>query len=240
MTLIEKLVSMGYELKEAQGLIMSGNVLINDERILIGSIKIKENDIIRIKEKREWVSRGAYKLLKAFQEFNLDVNNKRCLDIGASTGGFTEVLLKKGAKIIYSLDSGTNQLDFTLRNNDKIISLEKTNLKLINTSMFQSKIDFICCDVSFISIKKLFDVLSKEDILEKENQIVILIKPQFEAKYEIVEKGGYVDKKYHDEINKNIIEYADRLNFKLIKLIESPIKGNKSKNIEYLGLFRKE
>lgn len=240
MTLIEKLFSLGYSNKESLGLIMSGNVLVNEEIVIKGSTKIKENDVIRIKNKKKWVSRGSYKLLEAIEKFNLDLTNKICLDVGASTGGFTQVLLSKGAKKIYSLDSGTNQLDFTLRQNEKVVSLEKTNLKSINDDMFDEKIDFICCDVSFISVKKLFDVLSKTNVLANDNYVLILIKPQFEASSNIVEKGGFVNKIHHKDIIDSIISYAIKLNFIFLSIIESPIKGNVSKNIEYLALFRKE
>lgn len=240
MTLIEKLFSLGYSNKESLGLIMSGNVLVNEEIVIKGSTKIKENDVIRIKNKKKWVSRGSYKLLEAIEKFNLDLTNKICLDVGASTGGFTQVLLSKGAKKIYSLDSGTNQLDFALRQNEKVVSLEKTNLKSINDDMFEEKIDFICCDVSFISVKKLFDVLSKTNVLANDNYVLILIKPQFEASSNIVEKGGFVNKIHHKDIIDSIISYAIKLNFIFLSIIESPIKGNVSKNIEYLALFRKE
>ena len=240
MTLVEKLLSLGYSNKEALGLIMSGNVLVNEEIIIKGSTKIKETDVIRIKSKKKWVSRGSYKLLEAIEKFNLDLTNKICLDVGASTGGFTQVLLSKGAKKIYSLDSGTNQLDFSLRQNEKVVSLEKTNLKSINDDMFEEKIDFICCDVSFISVKKLFDVLSKTNVLANENYVLILIKPQFEASSNIVEKGGFVNKIHHKDIIDSIISYAIKLNFIFLSIIESPIKGNVSKNIEYLALFRRD
>ena len=240
MTLIEKLFSLGYSNKESLGLIMSGNVLVNEEIVIKGSTKIKENDVIRIKNKKKWVSRGSYKLLEAIEKFNLDLTNKICLDVGASTGGFTQVLLSKGAKKIYSLDSGTNQLDFSLRQNEKVVSLEKTNLKSINDDMFEEKIDFICCDVSFISVKKLFDVLSKTNVLANENYVLILIKPQFEASSNIVEKGGFVNKIHHKDIIDSIISYAIKLNFIFLSIIESPIKGNVSKNIEYLALFRRD
>ncbi len=240
MTLIEKIIELGYDKKEASALIMSGNVLVNEEVIIIGSYKIKKEDTIRIKEKKEWVSRGAYKLLKAIDYFKLNIENKICLDVGSSTGGFTQVLLKNNAKKIYSLDSGTNQLDFSLRKNQKIISLEQTNLKSINEEMFDEKIEFVCCDVSFISVKNLFNVLAKENVLTKDNEIIILIKPQFEANSNLVSKGGIVDTSHHSDIINEVINYAQNLNFKFFGITESPIKGNKSKNIEYLALFRKE
>lgn len=240
MTLLEKLLSMDFDKKVANGLIMSGKVLINDVPTIIGSTKIKPSDNIRIKTNKEWVSRGAYKLLHAIDYFNIEIKDKVCLDVGSSTGGFTQVLLAKNAQKVYALDVGTNQLDFQIRTNPKVISLENTNLKNINKSMFNELIDFLCCDVSFISCKNLFDILNKENILNKDNLLVILIKPQFEAKYELVSPGGFVDLKYHKEIIDNIINYAKKNKFSFLGFIESPIKGNKSQNIEYLALFRKE
>lgn len=239
MTLIEKLINeFGYEKKKAQALIMAGQILVNNEVIIIGSFKLKEKDIIRIKLKKEWVSRGALKLLKAIDNFEINVFNKVCLDIGSSTGGFTHVLLEYGAKKIYALDSGTNQLDFSLRKNEKVISLEKTNLKTINPTLFDEKIDIVTCDVSFISAKNVFNVLN-HNILNKINQIIILIKPQFEANSNLVEKNGVVNEKHHQKIINNIINYAHEKGFDFVKIIKSPILGNKSKNIEYLSLFRK-
>lgn len=239
MTLIEKLIKDGYNEQKAQALIMSGNVLVNEEVVIIKSKKIKESDNVRIKQRKIWVSRGAYKLLEALEKFDINVKNKICLDVGSSTGGFTHVLLEKGAKKIYALDSGTNQLDFSIRKNSRVVSLERTNLKSIKRNMFNEKIDFICCDVSFISVKSLFNVLAKENILSANNEIIILIKPQFEANSNLVENGGFVDPKYHKEIIELIINFAQNLNFKFESITESPIKGNKSKNIEYLTFFRK-
>lgn len=240
MTLIEKILSMGYEKKVAQSLIMAGKVLVNNEPILIGSIKIKETDAILIRKTKKWVSRGAYKLLKAFDEFLLNVENQICLDVGASTGGFTEVLLTNGAKKVYSLDSGTNQLDYKIRKNERVVVLEKTNLKNINQDMFQEKIDFVCCDVSFISVTHFFKALKISNVLANKNKIVVLIKPQFEAKYDLVEKGGFVNEKNHKIIIENLINYSKALNFKFIAITNSPIMGYKSKNKEYLALFELE
>lgn len=240
MTLIEKIISMGYEKKLAQSLIMAGKVLVDNQPILIGSYKIKEENLISIKESKKWVSRGAYKLLEALDKFSLNIKNNICLDVGSSTGGFTEVLLKKGAKKVYALDSGTNQLDYKIRSNEKVISLEKTNLKFINSSMFDEKIDFICCDVSFISVIHLFNVLKENDVLSLKNKIIILIKPQFEANYDLVEKGGFVHEKHHKSIIDKIIKHASKLGFNFKSIIDSPITGNKSKNKEYLALFELE
>lgn len=241
MSLLKKVMELTkYNEKEARALIMSGKVMINNEVCIISSTKVKDNDQIRIKEIKEWVSRGAYKLLDAIEQFNIEIKDKICLDVGSSTGGFTEVLLKNGAKKIYALDSGTNQLDFKLRKNEKIVSLERTNLKSINKDMFSELIDVVTCDVSFISVKHLFTVLDNENILSENNILMILIKPQFEASSNLVNKGGYVDSKYHDKIIDDIINFANEKKFTFLKAKESPIVGGKSKNIEYLSLFERK
>lgn len=239
MTLIEKIISLGYEEKEAKSMIMAGLVLVNEETSIVSSMKVFDNDTIRIKQKKEWVSRGSYKLLEALNKFKINVKDQVCLDIGSSTGGFTQVLLKDQAKKVYALDSGTNQLDYSLRNNPRVVSLERTNLKLIRAKMFEETIDFVCCDVSFISVKYVFDVLANDKILSSKNNVVILIKPQFEAPRNLVQKGGYVDVKHHQKIIDDVIDYAQENDFYFQQIIESPITGNKSKNIEYLAWFIK-
>ena len=240
MTLVEYLINnYDYEIKKAQAIIMAGLVLVNEEVITISSYKIKAKDQIRIKETKTWVSRGAYKLLAAIKEFNLGIKNKICLDIGASTGGFSQVLIHHGAKLVYALDVGTNQLDFKLRNLNNLISLEKTNLKTINKKMFESKLDLVVCDVSFISIKHVFNVLTN-DLLALDHQLIILIKPQFEAPSKLVDHNGFVDPIYHQQIIDKIILDAKTKGFVLKQICPSPVVGQKSKNIEYLAHFQKE
>jgi len=183
------------------------------------------------------VSRGAFKLLGALEEFDLDFNNKIVLDIGSSTGGFTHVALEHGAKKVYALDVGTNQLDYKLRSNDRVVSLEKTNLKTITPEMFSEKIDLIVTDVSFISLKHVFNVAKT---LGDENfKIIALIKPQFEANSDQVQEGGFVPETLHEEIISKVKAYAEKNNFKMIDVKKSIIKGNKSKNQEYISLFER-
>ena len=240
MTLIEYLVNqLHYEPKKAQAMIMAGLVLVNEEKIITNSYKLKLTDQIRIKETKTWVSRGAYKLLAAIKEFKLEIKNKICLDIGASTGGFSQVLIHHGAQLVYALDVGTNQLDFKLRNLNNLISLEKTNLKTINKNMFNHQLDLVVCDVSFISIKHVFNVLT-DDLLSKNHHLIILIKPQFEAPSRLVSANGYVDPIYHQEIIDKIILDANNKGFVLKQICPSPVVGQKSKNIEYLAHFQKE
>ena len=133
---------------------------------------------------------------------------------------------------------GTNQLDYSLRINPKVTVYEKTNLKNLNSSFFLEDIDFVTCDVSFISIKNVFDVCS--NFLKKGVLLMILIKPEFEAPYNLVQKGGYVSEDEHPKIINEIKEYAKNKNFKLLQINKSPIVGQKSKNIEYITLFERE
>lgn len=236
-TLLDLVISKGYSKNDAERFIRSGKVLVNSEAIIVPSIKVKEDSLVVIKELKEWVSRGAYKLLKAIDEFNLDFNNKVVIDIGSSTGGFTQVALKNGAKKVYSVDVGTNQLDFSLRKNDQVTVMEKTNLKTLTKDMFNEEIDIVVTDVSFISLKRVFDVL--EDILSKDKILVALIKPQYEADSNDVEQGGFVNKSKHDIIITKLSNYAENKKLKLVDIHESPISGNKSKNTEYISLFVK-
>ncbi|MGZ9428849.1 TlyA family RNA methyltransferase [Mycoplasma sp. 1012] len=226
-------------LKNVETLIRMGKVKVNGEIIFIPSTKISfEKDKVEVfEEKKEWVSRGAYKLLEAIKLFNLNFQDKTVLDIGSSTGGFTEVSLKYGAKKVYALDSGTNQLDYSLRTNTKVIPLEKTNLKSISFELFKEKMDIIVCDVSFISLKEVFKVI--KEIVTLNTDIMLLIKPQFEASSKYVEKGGYVDEKHHQFLINRVVEHGKDNGFKLIKISKSPILGNKSKNIEYVTLFKR-
>lgn len=236
-TVLELVIARGYDKDEAERFIRSGKVLINSEAVIVPSIKVKEDSSVVIKELKEWVSRGAYKLLKAIDAFNLDFQDKVVIDIGSSTGGFTQVALKHGAKKVYSVDVGTNQLDFSLRQDPRVTVMEKTNLKTLTKDMFNEEIDIVVTDVSFISLKRVFDVL--EPILSKDKTLMALIKPQYEADSSDVEDGGFVHKDKHDIIITKISNYAKEKNMKLKDIQESPISGNKSKNIEYISLFVK-
>ncbi len=237
MTLIKKIIAMNYDEKLADSLIRIGSVFVDEVAVTMPQTKIKEDSIIKIKESKKYVSRGAYKLLSALEEFEVNPQNLVCLDIGSSTGGFTQVLLEKEAKFVYALDVGTNQLEYKLRSNPKVKTLEKTNLKLINEKMFDQQIDLIVCDVSFISLKHVFDVISP--LLKPSSFFIALIKPQYEANSNDISEGGFAKVELHKQIIDKIIMYSED-NFEFIKLKKSPILGNKSKNIEYLSLFKRK
>ena len=218
--------------------IENGDILVDDKIIDKVSYQIDESSTVKIlKESIPYVSRGGLKLEKALTTFCVDVSDKICLDIGASTGGFSDCLLKNGAKIVYALDVGTNQLDESLKSNNKIISLENTNFRNIDVEEYKKlRFEFICADVSFISLTYLFDNVSQ--ILNESGCFIALIKPQFEVLKKEHNKNGVVnDKKIHLRVIKNIIEVSNKYNLFLNNLCYSPIRGEKSGNIEYLSLF---
>ena len=227
-------------LEIAKRQIMVGNVIVNEQKIdkpgeiislnKIKSIRIKERDI-------PYVSRGGLKLEKAMKVFDLDFKDKVVLDIGASTGGFTDCSLQNGAKFVYAVDVGTNQLDWKLRNDSRVRSIENKHINELEKNDLQDKIDIIVMDISFISIKK---VLYKIKELLKENGFAIfLIKPQFEAERNEIEKGIVNDLSVHKRIINEVIEEAKIYQLFLENLPVSPIKGTKG-NIEYLAKFSKK
>ncbi len=218
---------------KAQALILSGKVKVSDKIIDKCGTMIDENSNIIITEEMPFVSRGGIKLDYAINEFNLKIEGKVALDIGASTGGFTDCLLKKGAKKVYAVDVGHNQLDPKLRKDARIILIEKFNARYISKEVIPEKIEIITIDVSFISIKKIFPALKKLDF---SGYIISLIKPQFEAERKYIKKGIVKDEKVHTGILEDIISYSQSLGFNYHGYCKSPIKGAKG-NIEYFILL---
>lgn len=199
---------------------------------------VNEADIIEINQEWKYVSRAGYKLEQAINSFKLNFFNKVVLDIGSSTGGFVDCALQHGAQHIYALDVGTNQLDHKLIRNQKIKLLEQTNLKMIPNINFDKHIDIITCDVSFISLKYVFESIIK--IVDKNTDIVLLIKPQFELDNVILKKQNFSikNKKYLDMAINKVIQYANQNNYNLINIEQSNILGAKKSNIEYLSYFK--
>ena len=219
--------------ERAKRIIMEGKILVDEKKIdKPGSLVNRESKIRLIGDDIPFVSRGGLKLLKAIAEFNLNLNEKICADIGASTGGFTDCMLQHGAKKIYSIDVGYGQLAWKLRNDSRVINMERTNIRNVTHDMIEDEIDFITIDVSFISLEKVLSVAY--ELLRVEGEIVALIKPQFEAGREHIGKKGVVrDKTIHFDIIKKIISIAQNLKFKIKNISYSPIKGPEG-NIEYL------
>ena len=218
---------------KAQAMIMAGQVFVEGKVINKSGYNIKPDAKIKIKDiGPEWVSRGAYKLIKALDENNIKVDNKTCMDLGASTGGFTEVLIKRNAKKVFAVDVGTNQLHEKLKKMKEIINLEKTNARYLTTDLITESIELLVCDVSFISLKKV--ILPCLNFLKKNSVIIVLIKPQFESKKNETKKGVVKDSEVHLRICNEIQNwFENECNCEVLKIIESPITGPKG-NKEFL------
>ena len=222
---------------KAQAMIMAGQVFVAGKKIIkSGEFFGSDSNISIVNLHPQWVSRGSLKLIHAIQYFNFKVKNLICLDIGASTGGFTQVLLKNKAKKIYAVDVGTHQMHESLKNEKKIISLEKTNARYLNNTIIPDIIDLIVCDSSFISLKKVLNP-SITFLDKKKGTIIALIKPQFEANKSEIRKGGVVtESSVHQRICKEIESwFIDECKMKVQGIVKSPIKGPKG-NIEFLIL----
>ncbi len=219
--------------EKAKRLIMAGAVYVNGQKEDKAGSSFEEDVSIRVSEKSlKYVSRGGLKLEKALEDFPIDLSEKICVDIGASTGGFTDVMLKNGAAKVYSVDVGYGQLDYFLRNDERVVCMEKTNFRNMDLNLINDPISFASCDVSFISLDKMFPNAYR--LLEDCGQMVCLIKPQFEAGREKIGKNGVVrDKKVHGEVIRHCVKEAARNEFTVKGLSYSPIKGPKG-NIEYL------
>lgn len=220
--------------EKARLAIMEGKVFVNNQKEDKPGTMIKEDAIVEFRgEKLKYVSRGGLKLEKAVDVFKISIKDKVCVDIGASTGGFTDVMLQNGAKKVFAIDCGTNQLDYKLRKDDRVVSMENTNARYVTKNDLNNEnIDFVSVDVSFISLKKIIPVI--KEILKDGGESVLLIKPQFEAGKDLVLKGGVVkDKNVHINIIKDIIEFCKNDGFNILGIDYSPIKGPAG-NIEYL------
>lgn len=219
--------------EKSKQLILNKSVYVDDKLITKASFNVSDDVNIKIINAVNYVSRGYVKIEKAIQKFNINIKNKTAADIGASTGGFTDYLLKHGVKKVYAIDVGSNQLHDSLRNNYQVINLENTNFRYIDTSIFADNIDLVTVDVSFISLKYILPKIV--EISHKNTDIVVLIKPQFEAGKEKVGKKGIVkDKKVHLEVLNNLNSYFRENNLNLVNIDFSPIKGALG-NIEYLA-----
>ena len=225
---------------KAQAAIMAGDVKVDDKVITKAGFQIAYDSKLKIEIKTmPYVSRGGFKIEKAVKEFGIDLNGRVCLDAGASTGGFTDCMLQNGAKKVYAVDVGYNQLAWKLINDNRVKNIEKTNVKNAEFSQIYNEgeevADFCAMDVSFISITKVLNNLKR--LLKEDFEIVTLIKPQFEAGKDEVGNGVIKDEKIHLKILNNLVKFFDENGFVLLGLTYSPIKGPKG-NIEYLAWLK--
>lgn len=238
---IDKLLvnfSMAESIRQAQALVMSGVVLANERRVEKSSEEFTTDTKIRIKgqsDKLRYVGRGGLKLEKALEEFNIRPSGYMCLDVGASTGGFTDCLLQNGAKKIVAVDVGTNQLVWKIRNDSRVEVRENVNARYLKSEDFVEKFDLIVVDISFISVTKVLPALVL--LLKTHGKIITLIKPQFEVKKGEVETGGIVhDDAKHQRVINEVNQKAIELELQVSKVIESPILGAEG-NKEFLALY---
>ena len=219
--------------EKAKRAIMAGGILVNGQRVDKAGADVPADAEITVKENpNKYVSRGGLKLEKAMQAYDINLSGKVCMDIGASTGGFTDCMLKSGARKVFSVDVGYGQLDWNLRNDPRVVNMERTNIRNVTVDQIGESLDFASIDVSFISLKLVLPVA--KSLLKQGGELVYLIKPQFEAGREQVGKNGVVrDEKVHRQVLENIISLSLQLSLEPKALTFSPIKGPKG-NIEFL------
>ncbi len=224
--------------EKAKAIIMSGNVFVDGQREDKAGSTFSEEAVIEIKgNPLRYVSRGGLKLEKAIEHYGITLAGKVCMDVGSSTGGFTDCMLQNGAVKVYAVDVGTNQLAWKLRQDERVISMEKTNIRYLTPDQIGDKIAFISIDVSFISLTKVLQPV--RELLLESGEVVALIKPQFEAGRDKVGKKGVVrDTKIHEEVIYAVSTYSAAIGFDCIDLEFSPIKGPEG-NIEYLLYMKK-
>ncbi len=220
--------------EKAKKALMCGIVYVNNQLVDKAGMKVLADGDIEIRGKTlPYVSRGGLKLEKAIDRYNIDLKDKICMDIGASTGGFTDCMLQNGARKVYSIDVGYGQLDWKLRQDDRVVSMERTNIRYVKPEDIHDEIDFASIDVSFISLKLVLPVA--KELVKKNGEIIFLIKPQFEAGKEKVGKKGVIrDKNVHREVINDILKFSNELGLTIKGLTYSPIKGPAG-NIEFLA-----
>ena len=227
--------------EQAKRGVMAGLVVavINGERFDKPGEKIPDDTELKLKgEKLKYVSRGGLKLEKALEKFDISVEGKTTIDIGASTGGFTDVMLQSGAKLVFAVDVGTNQLAWKLRQDPRVVSMEQFNFRYAEKSDFNQEPRFASIDVSFISLGLILPALHR--VLADQGQVVALVKPQFEAGREQIGKNGIIrDAKVHQHVLETVTEMAVREGFSVLGLDYSPIQGGHG-NIEFLAYLRKD
>ena len=234
--LVEKGIFQSRE--KARAGIMAGEIYVNGMKITKAGQIVKKEDSIEFRgNEMPYVSRGGYKLEKAIHEFKIDLNHKVCMDIGASTGGFTDCMLQNGAKKVFSIDVGYGQFAWKLRIDPRVVCMERTNIRYVTPEDIGEPCDMASIDVSFISLTKVLPAV--KNLLKENGEILALIKPQFEAGRDKVGKKGVVkEKETHKEVIYNIVNFSIKEGFSVIDIEYSPIKGPEG-NIEYLLYLKK-
>ena len=218
--------------EQAKALIMAGSVTVNGEVFDKPGTKIDQDAILKVAAAPKYVSRGGHKLERALDAFGLDVSGLVAVDIGASTGGFTDCLLQRGALRVYAVDVGYGQLDWRLRSDPRVVVMDRTNARYLTS--LPEPVDLATIDASFISLKLIIPAVAR--LLKADGRMVVLIKPQFEAGREKVGKGGVVrDPEVHRDVLRDLVEWGDREGFGFRKIVASPIKGPAG-NVEFLAL----
>ena len=221
--------------QKAQALIMAGEVYVNEQKQLKAGSPVEEGDALEVRSKKtlRYVSRGGLKLEKAMALWPIDLKDRVCADIGASTGGFTDYMLQNGARLVYAVDVGYNQLDWRLRTHPQVVCMERTNARYLTREQIPEPLDFFSVDVSFISLSLILPAL--RPLIREGGQAVCLVKPQFEAGKDKVGKKGVVrDPATHLEVLERFLTHAAQADFSVKDITFSPIKGPEG-NIEYLG-----
>ena len=220
--------------ERAKAYIMAGNVYVNGQKETKPGTSVAEDASLEIRgETLPYVSRGGWKLEKALRVFPIDVKNAVCIDCGASTGGFTDVLLKNGAAKVYAVDVGYGQLAWSLRTDARVVCMERTNIRYVTHEQIPEEMDIAVADLSFISLRLILGAVNA--LLKPHGQMVCLVKPQFEAGKDKVGKKGVVrDPAVHEEVLQNFISLAKSLDFTIRNLTFSPVKGPEG-NIEFLA-----
>jgi len=224
--------------QKAQALIMAGEVYVNGQKQLKAGASVEPEDTLEVRTKNplRYVSRGGLKLEKAMALWPIALEGKVCADIGASTGGFTDCMLQNGARLVYAVDVGYNQLDWRLRTHPQVVCMERTNARYLTREQIPEPLDFFSVDVSFISLNLILPAL--RPLMKEGGQAVCLVKPQFEAGKDKVGKKGVVrDPETHLEVLEHFLEHAARADFTVKDITFSPIKGPEG-NIEYLGCLQ--
>ena len=228
-----------YSRRQIQSWIMQGKVSVDDRIITKAGTQVTEEmDIVLSVEEPKFVSRAGLKLEKALDHFNIDVTDLVVLDAGISTGGFTDCLLQRGAQKVFGIDVGYGQVADKIRNDERVVLMERTNLRTLNPKAIGEKVDLVTLDLSFISLLKVIDAVAQ--LIKDDGQLVTLIKPQFEAgKHEVGRGGVITDPQIHEVVVKNVINGIEKHGFQNIGVVESPIFGA-SGNKEFLAYFKRK